>query len=108
MRTIELQRGEQIKVIGQKSVCMILVNVDGEIYSKTDSNREKDAEDPKCKENAPNNSQQNTKSISGVEIMSQDMNGTKSVDTNNQDEIISQPSDFKRKHKEEIDKDYDK
>jgi hypothetical protein len=40
MNTIELQRGEQLKVIGQKSVYMILINVDGEIYSKTDSKRE--------------------------------------------------------------------
>jgi hypothetical protein len=37
---LELKEGETIKVIGQGKAFMIITNVDGEIYSKTDFNRE--------------------------------------------------------------------
>ena len=42
MKTIKLKKGEKIKIIGQTSVYMVLENVDGEIYAKTDYRREEE------------------------------------------------------------------
>jgi hypothetical protein len=63
----------------------------------------------KCKENAPNQSQQNKNTnIPHSTCQEEGLNGntkqraeveTGSADTNNQDEVISQPSDFKRLNK---------
>ena len=39
MKEIILNKGEQILIKGQSSVCIVAVNVDGEIYSKTDYKR---------------------------------------------------------------------
>jgi len=40
MKTIELEKGEKIKIIGQKEAFIILENVNGEIFNRTDWNRE--------------------------------------------------------------------
>ena len=39
MREIILERGEELLVTGQSSVSMLVVNVDGEIYTRTDCRR---------------------------------------------------------------------
>lgn len=39
IKIIELQEREEILIKGQKSVCIVAVNINGEIYSRTDSNR---------------------------------------------------------------------
>ena len=40
MITIELPKGETIKIIGQKSAHLIITNVDGEIFTRTDADRD--------------------------------------------------------------------
>lgn len=39
-KIVELEEGETIKVIGQNSTILILTNVEGSIYSRTDYKRE--------------------------------------------------------------------
>ena len=39
MKEIELKKGETIKIIGQRSSCVVITNLDGDIYNRTDSNR---------------------------------------------------------------------
>ena len=47
MINIELQIGESISITGQKSTHLIVANVDGEIFTRTDSNRDKVFTNPK-------------------------------------------------------------
>lgn len=36
---IELKKGESIKIIGQRETCIVAVNINGEIFTRTDSRR---------------------------------------------------------------------
>lgn len=47
MRIIKLERGEVIKIIGDKETFMIITNIDGEVYAKTGWNREFEEEKAK-------------------------------------------------------------
>ena len=40
METIKLKKGEKLKVVGQKDTFMIIINLDGEIVTRTDAERE--------------------------------------------------------------------
>lgn len=40
MVTIQLQEGETIKIIGQNTTHLIVVNKNGDIYTRTDANRD--------------------------------------------------------------------
>lgn len=47
MRTIELQKGETIKITGQREAHLVITNVGGSIYTKTSWNRDKETEETK-------------------------------------------------------------
>ena len=40
MRTIKLEKGEKIKIVGQKDTFLIVVNLDGDIFTRGDWDRE--------------------------------------------------------------------
>jgi len=40
-QTIELKKGEKLKVVGQKNTFLIIINVDGDIFTQTDYKRDR-------------------------------------------------------------------